>query len=192
MLREFGNPNSNAIIWKTKIFFSIFFSFLESTWSCKALEKRMMVIADVFPKLQTVKNFVRPFYKKRRFGKHFDNQHVKVSQILVKSPWEPFCHVFSSFWQKLIWKMSTVLLGEILGMFLNKLTAEGKYPIEHWENLPRPIQMLLSEERKTLSQFFVLFPESTSNFKHFEKEDDGHSWCISEITDCEKLRSTTL
>ena len=170
MLREFGNPNSNAIIWKTKIFFSIFFSFLESTWSCKALEKRMMVIADVFPKLQTVKNFVRPFYKKRRFGKHFDNQHVKVSQILVKSPWEPFRHVFSSFWQKLIWKMSTVLLGEILGMFLNKLTAEGKYPIQDWENLQLPIQVQLSEKPKTFSQFSVPLMEFTTNFKHFQQE----------------------
>ena len=35
--------------------------------------------------------------------------------------------------------MSPVLLAEILGMLLNKVTAEGKYPIEDWENLQLPI-----------------------------------------------------
>ena len=37
-------------------------------------------------------------------------------------------------------------LGEMLWVFLNTLTADGKYPIEHWENLPVPIQMQLSEK----------------------------------------------
>ena len=46
----------------------------------------MIVIANVFPKLQTVKNFVRPLFKKRRFGTRFDTQHDKVSQVLEKSP----------------------------------------------------------------------------------------------------------
>ena len=32
-----------------------------------------------------------------------------------------------------------------------------------------PIQMRLSEKQKTFSLFFVPFLESTSNFKHFEK-----------------------
>ena len=45
----------------------------------------MMVIANVFPKLQTVKNFVRLLRKKRRFRTSFDSQHVKVSKTLAKS-----------------------------------------------------------------------------------------------------------
>ena len=52
--------------------------------------------------------------------------------------------------------------------------------------------MQISEKRKSFSEFFVRFQESTSNFKHFEKKDDGHSQCVSGITDCEKLRQTTL
>ena len=35
--------------------------------------------------------------------------------------------------------------------------------------------------------FFVQFLESTSTFKHFEKEDDRQSYFISEITECERL-----
>ena len=36
--------------------------------------------------------------------------------------------------------------------------------------------------------FFPGFLESTSNFIHFEKKDDGHSYFISENTDCEKRK----
>ena len=42
-----------------------------------------MLIANVFPKLNIVKNFVRPLCKKHRFGTRFDTQHDKVSQILA-------------------------------------------------------------------------------------------------------------
>ena len=45
-----------------------------------------MVVANVFPKLQTVKISVRPLCENRSFGKAFDSQHVKVSRKLKKSP----------------------------------------------------------------------------------------------------------
>ena len=51
--------------------------------------------------------------------------------------------------------MSPLVLGEILGVFINTLTAEGKYPVQGCENLQLPIQMRLSEKRKTFSAFFV-------------------------------------
>ena len=76
-------------------------------------------------------------------------------------------------------------------MFVNTLTADGKYRVQYCENLQLPIQMQVSEKRNAFSNFFP-FLESKSNFKHFEKKDDGHSQCVSEITDCEKLRYTTL
>ena len=50
------------------------------------LEKNMMVIANVFPKLQTLNNFVAPLCKKRRFGTPLDSEHVKASRIIAKSP----------------------------------------------------------------------------------------------------------
>ena len=111
----------------------------------------MVAVANVFPKLQNVKILVRALSKNRRFRKRFDSQYVKVSQILVKFPWECFSHVFSSFWKKLIWKISPVLLGKILGFFLNTLIVERRYPIEDWENVPLPIQMQLSAKWKTFS-----------------------------------------
>ena len=83
--------------------------------------------------------------------------------------------------------MSPLVLGEVLVVFVNTLTVDGKYPAQDCENMKLPIQMQLSEKRKTVSQFLVLFLESTSNLKHFERNDACHSQCISEITDCENL-----
>ena len=73
-------------------------------------------------------------------------------------------------------------------MFRNTLTANDKYPVQECVNLSSPIQMQLSLKPTIFSDFFVPFLESTSNFKHFEKKDDRHSYFISEITDCERLR----
>ena len=46
-----------------------FVSFMESTWNFKHFQKKTIVIANVFPKLQTVKKLVRPISEKRR-SKH--------------------------------------------------------------------------------------------------------------------------
>ena len=69
-------------------------------------------------------------------------------------------------------------------MFVITLNADGKYPVQYCKNLQLPIQMQLSEKRKTFSQFFVRRLESTSNFRHFEKKDDGDSSYISKLMDC--------
>ena len=45
----------------------------------------MVVTADAFPKLQIIKNLVRPLSKKRIFRTSFDSQHVKGSLTLAKS-----------------------------------------------------------------------------------------------------------
>ena len=71
--------------------------------------------------------------------------------------------------------MSSLVIGEILGVFVNPLTADGKYLLQYCQNLQLPIKMQLSEKLKTFSEFFVPLLESTSNFKYFEKTDDRHT-----------------
>ena len=71
---------------KRKTFFIFLFYFWNLHQILNVLKKKIIVIANVFHKLQTLKNLVRPFSKKRRYRTRFDNQHVKVSQILAKSP----------------------------------------------------------------------------------------------------------
>ena len=84
--------------------------------------------------------------------------------------------------------MCPLVLGEIVGVFFNTLTDDDKYPVQDCKNLPLPIQMQLSSKRRTLFQFFVPFLGSEPSFKRFERKDDRHSQCISEITGCENLR----
>ena len=45
----------------------------------------------------------------------------------------------------------------------------------------------LNFKTKIFLDFFVPFLESISNFKHFEKKDDSHSYFTSEITHCERV-----
>ena len=111
---------------------------------------------------------VRTLSKEWRFRTSFGIQHVKASQRLANSPSQRFYHVFSSFSGQLIWKMSPIVLGEILGVFVNTLTGDGKYLFQDFQNLSLHIQMQISEKLKIFSEFFVPFLESTSNFKHFE------------------------
>ena len=47
--------------------------------------------------------------------------------------------------------------------------------------------MHLYKKQQNFSLFFAPFMKSKSNFKHFQKEDDPHSLCISEITDYKKV-----
>ena len=67
------------------------------------------------------------------------------------------------------------------------MTANDKYLVLDYLNLLSPVQMQLSLKPTIVSDFFVLFLESISNFKHFEKEDGRHTYFILEIRECEKL-----
>ena len=116
-----------------------------------------MVIVNVFPKFQTIKNFVRPLCKKRRFGGRFESQHVKVSQKFAKSASDRFYQVSPPFQEKLISKMSPILLGEIIGMFLNKLTAEGKYHVQYSEKLQLSIEMQFKKRKMKNEKLFLNF-----------------------------------
>ena len=79
-----------------------------------------------------------------------------------------------------------LVLCKILRLFVNTLTADGKYSLLNRDNLTQSIQTLLSQKPKAFSQFFSSFLKSTLNFEHFQKKDDPHSRCISEITVSEK------
>ena len=83
--------------------------------------------------------------------------------------------------------MSPLVLRAIVGVFVNTLTYDGKYPVQGCEYLQLPFQSQLSEKRKPFAEVFVPFLDSTSNFKYFERNDDCHRQCISEITDTENL-----
>ena len=76
--------------------------------------------------------------------------------------------------------MSLSVISEVLGLFVDTLTADDKYYLRNTGNLPQPVQMQLSKKQKTFSEFFAPTLKSTSNFEQLQK-----SLHISEIADCE-------
>ena len=79
-----------------------------------------------------------------------------------------------------------LVLCKILGLFVNTLTDDGKDSLLYRDNLTQQIQILLSPKQKTFSQLFSEILKSTLNFEHFQKKDDSHSRCSSQITVSEK------
>ena len=67
---------------KENLFLKFLFHFWISHQILNILKEKMIAIANVFPKLQTVKILVRPHSKKRCFRTHFDSEHVRASQTL--------------------------------------------------------------------------------------------------------------
>ena len=78
-LWEFAIENFNAIIWKTKTFSQILFHFWNLHQILNILKEKIIVIANVFSKLQTVKMFVRKLSQEDRFRTGFGSQHVKAT-----------------------------------------------------------------------------------------------------------------
>ena len=126
----------------------------------------MTFIADVFPKLRTRKNLLRSMPKKSRFKGSFKKQHGKWAQTLLKSQGQLLYQIYWSLFRKLsllvIWKIST--------LFINTLSADGKYSLFNRDNLTQRIQMKLCRKQKTFSRFFSAFSKSNLNFEHFQKK----------------------
>ena len=121
--------------------------------------------------------------KKSRFRGCFHNQYGKRAETLLKSASQHLYHIHRSLPRKLSWKKSLLLTCQILGLLVNTLAADEKYPVLNRDNLTIPIQMQLSQKQKTFSQLFAAFLKYRLNFGHFQTKDDPHSFCISEITD---------
>ena len=66
------------------------------------------------------------------------------------------------------------------------MSADDKHYLLNRDNLTQPIQIQLSQMQKTFSGSFFPFLKFRLNFKHFPKQHDPHSWCLSGITGSEK------
>ena len=81
--------------------------------------------------------------------------------------------------------MFVLVRSELLGQFVNTLTADYKYSRQNRENLWQQVLMQISLKLKTCSQFFIAFLKSTLNLEYFEKKDQSQSLSITEIIKCE-------
>ena len=74
---------------------------------------------------------------------------------------------------------------ELLGQFVNTLTADYNYSPQYRENLSQQVPMQTSLKLKTSSRFFIPFVTSTLNFQYFEKKDQSHRLSITEVINLE-------
>ena len=95
--------------------------------------------------------------KKSRFRGPFDKQHGKRAQTLLKYAWHDLYHIDWSQPSQLSWKKSLLLTWEILGLLVDTLATDEKYPVLNRDNLTIPIQMQLSEKQNMIIQFLLHF-----------------------------------
>ena len=165
-------PNSNAITLKMKNFLDFFVSFLESTSNIKCFQKKMMVVANVFPKLQTGKNLVRGLLKsdvsKNPSSVNMWNRpkYLRYLRPLLscffitvrEADWKSIslsdaCNLRYICWQIYrLWKLCWLRLWEFATPNSNAIILKTQIFLE----------------------FFVPLLESTWNSKHLEKKDNGH------------------
>ena len=108
--------------------------------------------------------------KKPRFKIPLDTQHAKSCQTLLISARKQFYHFLPSLWSTGSWKVSFLLIFEILGLFGSTLTADEKNSLRNSENLGQPLQMHLSNNQKNLFPTFCFISKVYFNFlKIFKK-----------------------
>ena len=125
--------------------------------------------------------------KKSLFRRSSDKKYGKCAQALLKPAPKHLYHIPQSLPRKLSSKTSLFLTCQILGPFVNTLTTDEKYPLPNRENLTIPIQVKLSQNEKSFSEFFAAVFKSTLNFEHFGRKHEPHSFYISEITDSKNV-----
>ena len=126
-------------------------------------------------------------YRKSRFRGCFDKQCGNRAETLLKSVWQHLYHIHWSLARKLSSKKSLLLTCQILGLLLNTLAADEKYPVLNRDNLTIPIQMQLSQKENSFSRFWADFLKFSSNFKCFGKRDNPRRFCIFEVADSENV-----
>ena len=107
-------------------------------------------------------------------------------ETLLKSARHHYYSILSSIRGKLSYKKSPSVWCEILGLFVNALTADDKYSDSNMQNFPQQFQTPLSQKQKIFSGLFIAFLKCAPNLGHFEKKDEYSSLIISEIIDAER------
>ena len=104
--------------------------------------------------------------KKRRFRTPFDSKHVKQSEKVHQSTSIILFHHIGKNWVG----KSRFSVFELLGVFVNTLTANDKYSLRTRKNLQPPNELRLSEKQTIFSQFLAAYLKSTSTVSEFDKK----------------------
>ena len=143
---------------RKKTFSEFFTAFLRSTSNFQHFEKKMSLIAHGFPKLRIAKDVVRWISKKPSFRTTFDSQHAKGDQ-------KGFYQISSSVWGKLRCKRSLLAMFQVVGLFVNTLTANGKYSFLNRGIYRNQFKCNYLRNKKTFSEFFPTIMNASTTWK---------------------------
>ena len=114
----------------------------------------------------------------------FGSQHVNESQTLLRSSRNHFHTTIPLIWGRTSRKRLVLVRSEVLGQFVNTITAVYNYIRQNLENLRQQVQTQISLKPKSFSWFFIALMNFTLNLEYFEKKDQSHSLSITEINNC--------
>ena len=77
--------------------------------------------------------------------------------------------------------MSGLVTSEILTLFFNTLTPDGKCSRRYMQTFWQQVQTPLSQKGKTFFPFFIVFLKCALNLQHSEKKKEYPSLIITEI-----------
>ena len=95
--------------------------------------------------------------KRPGFRGPLEKQHGRRAQALLKSASQHLYHIYWSLASQLSWKKSPFLTCKILGLILNTLAADDRYPVLNKDNLTIPTQIQLSRKQQTFHNFWLHF-----------------------------------
>ena len=78
-------------------------------------------------------------------------------------------------------KKSLLLTCQILGLLVNTLAADEKYPLLKRDSLTITFLMQLSQKQKTFSESYAAFLKFRLNFKFIKKKYHPHRFCIPKL-----------
>ena len=94
--------------------------------------------------------------KKSLFRGPFNKSYGKSAETMLKSERQHFYHIYWSLRRQSRSKKRLWVICEILGLFVNQLTAVDKDSLLNRGNLLQHVQMQLYQKRKIFFNFFFL------------------------------------
>ena len=149
---------------KTFLKFLLHFWNLHQIWNI--FQQNMTLIGFVFAKLRTAKDMVREMSKNPGFRTPFDSQHAKGSKRLLKIARKHFYYNFSWLSEEKR-KISLLEIFEILGLFVNTLTADDEYSLCKSENLPPQLKYNFLTNKKLFPNLLFHFWNLHQILKYF-------------------------
>ena len=129
--------------------------------------KMVTFIADIFPKLQTPKNVVKIISKKSPFRGSFHKQHSKTTKHCWTLNGATFTIYIDHCENNWVGKY-LIVISKFLRLFLNTLTADGRYSLLNRDNLRKPIKLPLSQKQKIFYPLVSSFLKSRLKVEVFQ------------------------